>query len=236
MLNLTISHPFATKQKVSGPQCFILASALPALVITIITFLKWSRSGKSRQEEQRFFHVLQVALLGLAVSISLTAIVTDILKNWIARPRPDFLARCGAPRDKFSSQFVNLGVCTAPYGMGELLDGLRSTPSGHSSISFASFLYLTLWLLAQFELTKSPPQHMYKHILVWLPLLFASYVSLSRVQDYRHHFTDVIFGTLIGCLFAWIVFHHYWEGLRSIDCSLPKTWNEPKENATILPI
>ncbi|CAK9435897.1 uncharacterized protein LODBEIA_P05290 [Lodderomyces beijingensis] len=233
--DLTLSHPHATVERVSGPQCIALASILPSLVIVIATFLKHRNSRNSKNGEEQIFHNVQVAVLGLAVAISSTGIVTDIFKNWIARPRPDFLARCGAPPETPVDRQVDISVCTAPYGADVLLDGLRSTPSGHSSISFVAFSYLTLWLAGQFQLLRKPPQLLYKYVLTALPLLVALYISLSRAQDYRHHFYDIILGSCLGCCFAWMVFHHYWEDLRGEDCTQPRS-RETDDGIAILPV
>ncbi|CAL1203151.1 unnamed protein product [Candida parapsilosis] len=154
--------------------------------------------------------------------------------NWIARPRPDFLARCGAQIEGHINELVDLSVCSAPLGESLLLDGLRSTPSGHSSISFVAFLYLTLWLLGQFKLFNSTPQYMYKYILSFMPLLLATYIALSRVQDYRHHFIDIILGSILGCTIAVMVYFHYWNNLQSDTCDTPKSFKTPTD--TILPL
>lgn len=92
---------------------------------------------------------------------------------------------------------VDISVCTGPLGESVLIDGLRSTPSGHSSISFSGLLYLTLWLLGQFKLLqpRSSSRYIYNYLVVFSPLLLATYVALSRTQDYRHHFADIILGS-----------------------------------------
>lgn len=51
------------------------------------------RNGAFTSQYQAL-HYLQVSILGLLISLSLNGVITDILKVWIARPRPDFLERC----------------------------------------------------------------------------------------------------------------------------------------------
>ncbi|TMW44417.1 hypothetical protein DOY81_010502, partial [Sarcophaga bullata] len=46
---------------------------------------------------------------------------------------------------------------------------------------------------------------MFKHLLQFVFLMFAWYTSLTRVSDYKHHWTDVLAGSLIGTLYAIIV-------------------------------
>ncbi|KAI5951257.1 hypothetical protein KGF54_004331 [Candida jiufengensis] len=230
--DLTISHPFALKERVSGPACIIIASLVPSIVIISVLVVKYIRGKYDSKLD--VLHFLQISILGLTISIFLDGIVTDILKNWIARPRPDFLERCGAKVEELTTEMLDIDVCTAPHGKAVLMDGMRSTPSGHSSISFVAFLYLSLWLLGQFKLISHGPQHIYKYLFCFSPLLLASYIALSRAQDYRHHFIDLILGSILGCTIAWFVYHHYWKGLKSKNCELPKQAEENED--PILPL
>lgn len=217
--DLSISHPFTVNERVSGIACILLATIIPLLVILVVSL-------KRCTTRHQFFHHLQISILGLVIALSLNGNVTDILKNWISRPRPDFLARCGALEGTATNILVDVSVCTAPLGIPALVDGMRSTPSGHSSISFSGFLYLSLWLSGQFKLfTKTHP--LYQYILVSLPLLLATYVALSRTQDYRHHFMDIFLGGNIGIFFAIVVYNRYFESIWSEDAGSPTDEEEP---------
>lgn len=219
--DLTISHPFAVVERVTGIQCILLASLIPLVTILIVLLVRY-RTGSISSQHQAL-HYLQVSVLGLLISLSLNGVITDILKVWIARPRPDFLERCGAKTGTPMHELVDISVCTAPLGESVLIDGLRSTPSGHSSISFSGLLYLTLWLLGQFKLlqVRNSSRHIYQYLLVFSPLLLAAYIALSRTQDYRHHFVDIIMGSLIGLGIAWWSYHHYFKVLLSEDSDKP---------------
>ncbi|ODV77938.1 PAP2-domain-containing protein, partial [Suhomyces tanzawaensis NRRL Y-17324] len=214
--DLSISHPFAEHERVTGINCLLIGSVIPSTVITVVTIFKRGRHSTPQQ----WLHFLQISLLALVLSFVLSGLITDILKNWISRPRPDFLARCGPKKGTPADTLVDVGVCTAPLGWAVLTDGMRSTPSGHSSISFGSLLYLTLWLLGQFQLVSpATPQPVYKSLLCGLPVLLATYVGLSRTQDYRHHFMDVFLGTTLGCTVAVTLYRRYFVSLWSEDSS-----------------
>ncbi|GEQ71658.1 hypothetical protein JCM33374_g5344 [Metschnikowia sp. JCM 33374] len=204
----TLQHPFATHERVTGNMCILLASVVPTLVITVLTFFKHHKA------KNHAWHVLQVSILGLALTIAVDGVITDILKGWVGRPRPDFLARCGPIRGTPVDQFVDVSVCTAPLGDSLLADGMRSTPSGHSSISFSAFLYLAMWIYGQFQLAHHP-RNIHLHALAGLPLVLASYVALSRVQDYRHHFVDIFSGGFLGCTIAVTIYHKYFHHVTS---------------------
>ncbi|CUM68385.1 uncharacterized protein PRCAT00006108001 [Priceomyces carsonii] len=211
--DLTISHPFAYQERVSGVKCILIAVFVPiACFLSVIAYKHKSFAFQTKQVS-----LFQVSVLGLLLSLSIDGVVTDALKNWIGRPRPDFLARCGPRSDSPLDQLVDVSVCTAPLGKALLLDGMRSTPSGHASISFSLLMFLTLWLFGQFKAFKSQ-QPVLKACLCALPLLLASYIALSRVQDYRHHFVDITLGTIIGSSCAIAMYHKYFNPLWDTTC------------------
>lgn len=48
-----------------------------------------------------------------------------------------------------------------------------------------------------------------------IPLLTASFVSISRIVDYRHHWDDVLVGSLIGGLAANIGYFYFYPLLKN---------------------
>lgn len=204
----TIQHPFATSERVTGPACLVIAALVPSISMVVLTFIRYKNS------RLQIWHVLQVSILGLALSVSIDGVVTDILKVWVGRPRPDFLLRCGPREGTPRDSFVDISVCSAPLGASILADGMRSTPSGHLSISFSACLYLSMWIYGQFHLlSKTLP--IYSYMFAGLPLLLASYIALSRTQDYRHHFVDIFLGGALGCAIAITVYHKYFQHVFS---------------------
>lgn len=222
----TIQHPFAMVERVSGHMCLMLAAVVPAVVMTVVTFTKHSGA------RDHAWHILQVSLLGAALTVSIDGVVTDILKCWVGRPRPDFLERCGPAPGTPTDVYVDVSVCTAPLGVALLADGMRLTPSGHSSISFSAFLYLAMWIWGQLQLShgeRSRP--MYLYLFAVLPLVLAAYVALSRVQDYRHHFVDIITGGLLGCGMAMIIYRKFFH-----PCTSEKSAELVGEDEHVLPL
>lgn len=200
----SIQHPFAFQERVSGHMCLILAAIVPLLVMSAVTIFKHPVS------KNQGWHMINVSVLGLALCISVDGVITDILKAWIGQPRPDFLARCGPALNTPIDIFVDASVCTAPLGRRLLVDGMRSTPSGHSSISFASFGYLFMWLYGQWRLGDKPTSKpLFMYIAAATPLMIAAYIALSRVQDYRHSFLDITLGCGLGCFVAHQIYSKY---------------------------
>lgn len=66
-----------------------------------------------------------------------------------------------------------------------------------SAGSFAGLGFLSLYLSGKLQ-TFDRRGHVAKLCIVFLPLLVASLVGISRVDDYWHHWQDVFAGGLLG--------------------------------------
>ncbi|KAF2533667.1 hypothetical protein F2Q70_00031663 [Brassica cretica] len=80
---------------------------------------------------------------------------------------------------------------------GEVKEGHKSFPSGHTSWSFAGLGFLSLYLSGKIK-AFNREGHVTKLCIVFAPLLAACLVGISRVDDYWHHWQDVFAGGLIG--------------------------------------
>nr|KJB08494.1 hypothetical protein B456_001G084000 [Gossypium raimondii] len=80
-------------------------------------------------------------------------------------------------------------------------EGHKSFPSGHTSWSFAGLGFLSLYLSGKIK-AFDRRGHVAKLCIVFLPLLVASLVGISRVDDYWHHWQDVFAGGLLGLVVA----------------------------------
>lgn len=188
-------------------------------------------------------HKHQVTILGLAIALVLTSLLTDLVKNTVGRPRPDLLARCkpapGTPRDTL----VTIDVCTET-AHHTLHDGWRSFPSGHSSFSFAGLGYLSLFLAGQMRIfahgipsssltganlgsggtdrvEKLVRADLGRALLCLAPLLVATWIAISRCQDYRHDVYDVTVGALLGWTIGYWSYRRYWPRVSSPFCDEP---------------
>ncbi|KAI4352175.1 hypothetical protein L6164_006452 [Bauhinia variegata] len=162
------------------------AVLLPIVVFLVVYF------------RRRDVYDLHHAVLGLLFSILVTAVITDAIKNAVGRPRPDFFWRCFPDGKDVYDQLGNV-IC---HGEKKVIkEGHKSFPSGHTSWSFAGLGFLSLYLSGKIKAFDSAG-HVAKLCLVFLPLLFASLVGISRVDDYWHHWEDVFAGGLIGLVVA----------------------------------
>ncbi|CAH01534.1 bifunctional diacylglycerol diphosphate phosphatase/phosphatidate phosphatase [Kluyveromyces lactis] len=204
--DLTISHPFAEVEMVNNHALIVYSYFVP--FFTIILFSLLLADSKHR------WYLMYISLLGLSFTWISTSLLTNYLKNWFGRHRPDFLARCAPKHGTPKNTLVYaIDVCTSTdYAV--LYDGFRTTPSGHSSESFAGLGFLFLWLCGQL-LTELPETGSWRTIVACLPLVGASVIALSRTQDYRHHFVDVMLGSLLGILVAHWSYRRYFPSIHS---------------------
>ncbi|KAJ2716040.1 hypothetical protein H4R19_000874 [Coemansia spiralis] len=224
----SISFPYVppNQQMVTVPALFVLAIAVPACVIVGVAL------GLKRS-----MHDLHVGLLGLLMGVSLTLMFTNCLKNVVGQPRPNLLARClpVKPDHPLSDPPLGLStvaICTQP-DLAILDEGFRSFPSGHTSLSFAGLTFLTLFLAGKLHVFDRQG-HTYKPFLVFLPLLAAAIVGATRLADYWHHPTDVLFGAAIGMSTATFSYAQYYPSVLSPYCDRPYDPRQPP--APLLPI
>ncbi|KAG5236869.1 hypothetical protein OIU77_014179 [Salix suchowensis] len=141
---------------------------------------------------------LHHSILGLLFSVLITAVITDAIKNALGWPRPDFFWRCFPDGKELFDRWGNV-IC---HGKGsDVKEGHKSFPSGHTSWSFAGLGFLSLYLSGKIK-AFDRKGHVAKLCIVFLPLLAASLVAISRVDDYWHHWQDVFAGGLLGLIVA----------------------------------
>ncbi|CDO69531.1 hypothetical protein BN946_scf184785.g36 [Trametes cinnabarina] len=101
-----------------------------------------------------------------------------------------------------------------------LRDGWRSFPSGHSSLSFAGLGFLSFYLAGKLHLFDTRG-HTAKAWLALTPLSGAALVAISRTMDYRHHWHDVLVGSILGVVTAYFSYRQYYPPLHSQICHQP---------------
>ncbi|XP_069150637.1 lipid phosphate phosphatase 2 isoform X3 [Solanum lycopersicum] len=164
----------------------VYAVLLPMVVFLLIYF------------RRRDVYDLHHAILGLLFSVVVTAVITGAIKDAVGRPRPDFFWRCFPDGKEVYDKWGDV-VCHGDKNV--VREGHKSFPSGHTSLSFAGLGFLSLYLSGKIQVFDCRG-HVAKLCLVLLPLLLASLVAISRVDDYWHHWQDVFAGGLIGLVVA----------------------------------
>ncbi|KAL4577589.1 hypothetical protein LXL04_013698 [Taraxacum kok-saghyz] len=191
-------HRFIGKDMMSDLKYPMKPSTIPfwtvplyAVVLPIVIFLAFYLRRKDVYD-------LHHAVLGLLFSVFITGVITEALKCAIGRPRPDFFWRCFPDGIDVYDQW---GGVKCHGDIDVIGQGHKSFPSGHSSWSFAGLGFLSLYLSGKIRVFDQQG-HAAKLCIVFLPLLAASLVAISRVDNYRHHWQDVFIGGFIGITMA----------------------------------
>ncbi|XP_010976068.1 phospholipid phosphatase 1 isoform X4 [Camelus dromedarius] len=137
-------------------------------------------------------------LFGAAASQSLT----DIAKYSIGRLRPHFLDVCDPDWSKIncSDGYIENYICRG--NAQKVKEGRLSFYSGHSSFSMYCMLFVALYLQARM---KGDWARLLRPTLQFGLVAVSIYVGLSRVSDYKHHWSDVLTGLIQGALVAVLV-------------------------------
>lgn len=214
-----ITHSFANPQIVNDFKLYVLVFVIPSAIIAGISYMK---------KPDGFIKLVHISMLGLIGSFVITGFITDLLKIWISRPRPDFVTRCQPASSTPLDTYVSLEVCTQENHF-LLNDGLKSCPSGHSSLSMSGALFLCLWINGQYKLfNKTSP--LYIQLLSWSYILVGLFIAISRHLDYRHHVEDIVFGLIIGGVVSYIMYFRYFNDLTSENS------DAPLEETPVLPV
>ena len=169
----------------------VWAVPLYAVLLPIIVFISFYMRRKNVYD-------LHHSVLGLLFAVLITGVLTDSIKDGVGRPRPDFFWRCFPDGIDVYDRFGGV-VCHGKAS--DIKEGHKSFPSGHTSWSFAGLGFLSLYLSGKIKVFYRKG-HVAKLCIVFLPLLAACMVGISRVDDYWHHWQDVFAGGLLGLVVA----------------------------------
>jgi len=201
------------------PTWVLIPSAflVPFITIYLLSFCKADKEGAIK------------AWLACSFSVLSTAVVTNLVKNIVGRPRPDFMNRCfpeGIPETPFADDGHTL-LCNG--NASEIKEGRKSFPSGHSSIMFSSIGFLSFYVAQKLHVTGPTGRaEAWRLILPSIPFVFCLLVALSRTCDYHHHWQDVTVGSLLGFLIAYASFRQYMCKANGRD-SLRKTSSKDED-------
>ncbi|XP_036384100.1 phospholipid phosphatase 1-like isoform X2 [Megalops cyprinoides] len=136
-------------------------------------------------------------LFGAAMSQSLT----DIAKYSIGRLRPHFLDVCRPVSVNCTAGgYIENFTCAGDKKM--VNEARLSFYSGHSSFSMYCMLFLALYIQARLQTEWA---RLLRPTLQFFLIAASVYVGLSRVSDYKHHWSDVLTGLIQGALMAILI-------------------------------
>ncbi|KAL7846849.1 hypothetical protein SRHO_G00218290 [Serrasalmus rhombeus] len=200
----SISYPF-NSSTVSSTVLYTVGFTLPICSMVIgeclsvyLNRLK-SKSSFNNSYVACVYKAVGTFLFGAAMSQSLT----DIAKYSIGRLRPHFLDVC-KPDWKLincsSGAYIENFTCTGDKTM--VNEGRLSFYSGHSSFSMYCMLFLALYLQARMQAEWA---RLLRPTIQFFLIAASVYTGLSRVSDYKHHWSDVLTGLIQGAIMAILV-------------------------------
>jgi membrane-associated phospholipid phosphatase len=189
-VDLNISYPFEHHETIPTWLLIVVSLIAPAGIIFVVCMVfvpgpTASRGTSKALIWRRKLWEWNIGWMGLALSLATAFMITQGMKLIFGKPRPDLLSRCQPDLNRIANTLVNpvvsnvvnpnwvlvtSDICTNPDRSrgGELMDGFKSFPSGHSScmfplplplkpsantllVSWAGLLYLTLFLASKFS-------------------------------------------------------------------------------------
>lgn len=203
----SLFHPYAEQEMIPSYLLFLICLVAP--------FLLQAGANFATVRSLRDFHL---STLGLMLSLSVTGAITQVVKMSVGRPRPDFVARC-IPRTGAIDPPLHLSTVAVCTQLDEtiLRDGFKSFPSGHSSLSFAGMGFLMFYVAGKFCLFDRKG-YTWKIWVTAAPFACATFVAISRTMDYRHHWQDVLAGSILGLSVSYLAYRQYFPSLESVDC------------------
>uniref|UniRef100_A0A8C1YRW1 Phospholipid phosphatase 1 n=1 Tax=Cyprinus carpio TaxID=7962 RepID=A0A8C1YRW1_CYPCA len=199
----SISYPFHTST-VTSTVLYTVGFTLPICSMIIGECLSvYLNRVKSKSFCNSYvaciYKAIGTFLFGAAMSQSLT----DIAKYSIGRLRPHFLDVCKPDWKQINctgGAYIEDFICTGDPDM--VNEGRLSFYSGHASFSMYCMLFLALYLQARMQAEWA---RLLRPMLQFFLIAASIYTGLSRVSDYKHHWSDVLTGLIQGAIVALLV-------------------------------
>ncbi|XP_047512723.1 putative phosphatidate phosphatase [Pieris napi] len=206
----SLMYPYKS-DTVSTDMLRLYGIGLPAIMIL---FCEWMLLRKE-DDEPCFKFPLPLWMRGFycvfacfSYGMCFVELTTNVAKNVIGRPRPHFFDLCRPNVNCSLSQWQHRYIeshefeCTGNNYTDKFNDMHMSFLSGHSSWSAYTMIYLALYLEKRMVWGST---RIFRHVLQFTAVMLSWYTALSRVTDYKHHWSDVLAGYFTGLTFAVLV-------------------------------
>lgn len=161
-----------------------------------------SYPDSTRRKIYQYFYNVYRVFLPFVFGAVVEHLTTDIGKYSIGRLRPHFLSVCKPDTAQYdcTSGYITADICTGDQSL--IREARLSFPSGHASFSSYSMIFAILYVQARLQWRSV---RLLRPLVQLVLFYMAFYTCLSRVSDYKHHWSDVLAGAIIGFLTAVLV-------------------------------
>lgn len=152
-------------------------------------------------------HRTHAILVGASEAVLGASVITEAMKLSFGRLRPDFRERwvraaCGGLVTKPDDLDCSITDDGFVVERKDLLDGMKSFPSGHASTSWAAATFIIMQVGSTHLWGSSADRAEWFQpiagLIVGSVAAGAGYVTMTRLSDHRHHFEDVAVGAGVG--------------------------------------
>ncbi|TLS27442.1 hypothetical protein PpBr36_04106 [Pyricularia pennisetigena] len=197
------AHPYRP-QIISSEQAGVMAIATPIIVFLLA------------QIRIRSFWDLNNSIFGLLYAVVGGTLFQVIIKWLIGGLRPNFLDVCkpdisrasrpggnstGLEGTGFGGIMYTFEICSALDDQEKrrgVFNALQSFPSGHTTTSFAGFIFLYLYLNAKLKVFSNYHPSFWKLALTYAPVLCATLIAGSLTVDQSHNWRQRSCGTRVA--------------------------------------
>ncbi|XP_075160565.1 lazaro [Haematobia irritans] len=203
--DLSIRYPYH-ECTITVSMLLVCMLLLPMLFLGVVEIMRLCHNFRLRQYLRNAFFSMACFSCGFIA----TYLSTELAKNVVRRLRPHFYMACRPQLNdgstcedpKNRNLFVELYYCSnRELSASQMRELYVSFPSAHSSLSFYAMLFLAFYLHAIWRGGRGV-NRVLRHLLQFLFLSLAWFISLSRVADYWHHWSDVMAGAIMGVIYA----------------------------------
>ncbi|CAD6195264.1 unnamed protein product [Caenorhabditis auriculariae] len=205
----TIRYPYRPST-VTRQMLIVVGLLIPILLILateLFRAIAWERKYegqfKTYHVRNHSVHRLLVRLYCFIgyffVGVCFNQLMVDIAKYTIGRQRPHFMDVCRPSQGYLQCVNPDLYItdfnCTTS-DLKLIHESQLSFYSGHAAFSFYGAWFTSLYLQAR--LFRPLFSRLLIPVIQFLLFGGAAYVALTRVSDYKHHWSDVLVGALMG--------------------------------------
>ncbi|XP_070493919.1 putative phosphatidate phosphatase [Chironomus tepperi] len=229
----SIMYPYKKNESVPGTEMEIYGTLAAALliVITEIILLKCDASYGNNSKTLKLLtwkippYVQNLYKFNalLLLSETINRCISDGMKLTVGKLRPHFMDHCKpvlsdgttcADPQNFNKYILDYTCSNEEATISSLREIRMSFPSGHANFSFVTALFCVFYLEYR---VKHKGSKVWKLCVQLILITAAIYISLTRITDFKHSYSDVATGVITGCLLAYVICYHVSDFSRKAE-------------------